>query len=80
LLGAALLHAHGEIPEGYAMVETLSRMFTETLGPWAKVIFLIGAFFVLYSTLFTATASWARIFGDAFGQLGWVKFDDETVA
>jgi manganese transport protein len=78
LLGAALLHAQGEIPEGYAMVETLSRMFTETLGPWAKVMFLIGAFFVLYSTLFTATASWARIFGDAFGQLGWVKFDDET--
>lgn len=78
LLGAALLHAQGEVPEGYAMVETLSRMFTETLGPWAKVIFLIGAFFVLYSTLFTATASWARIFGDAFGQLGWVKFDDEA--
>ena len=78
LLGAALLHAHGEVPEGYAMVETLSKMFTETLGPWAKVMFLIGAFFVLYSTLFTATASWARIFGDAFGQLGWVRFDDET--
>lgn len=78
LLGAALLHAHGEVPEGYAMVETLSRMFTETLGPWAKVIFLIGAFFVLYSTLFTATASWSRIFGDAFGQLGWVRFDDEV--
>lgn len=77
LLGAALLHAQGEIPEGYAMVETLSKMFTETLGPWAKVVFLIGAFFVLYSTLFTATASWARISGDAFGQLGWVKFDDE---
>lgn len=78
LLGAALLHQQGQVPEGYAMVETLSRMFTETLGPWAKVMFLIGAFFVLYSTLFTATASWSRIFGDAFGQLGWVKFDDET--
>lgn len=76
LLGAALLHGRGEIPEGYGMVETLSRLFTDTLGPWAKVIFLIGAFFVLYSTLFTATASWARIFGDAFGQLGWVKFND----
>jgi manganese transport protein len=72
------LHQQGQVPEGYAMVETLSRMFTETLGSWAKVMFLIGAFFVLYSTLFTATASWSRIFGDAFGQLGWVKFDDET--
>lgn len=78
LLGAALLHQHGEVPEGYAMVETLSKLFTQTLGEWAKVIFLIGAFFVLYSTLFTATASWSRIFGDAFGQLGWVKFDDEA--
>ncbi|WP_266368922.1 Nramp family divalent metal transporter [Tellurirhabdus rosea] len=75
LLGASLLRQQGEIPEGFAMVETLSRLFTVTLGPGAKVIFLIGAFFVLYSTLFTATASWARIFGDAFGQLGWVRYE-----
>lgn len=78
LLGASLLHEQGQIPEGYAMVETLSRLFTETLGPGAKVMFMIGAFFVLYSTLFTATASWARIFADAFGQLGWVNFNNQT--
>lgn len=75
LLGAAVLHTGGTIPEGYQMVDTLSRIFTETLGPWAKNLFLVGAFFVLYSTLFTATASWARVWGDAFGQLGWLKFD-----
>lgn len=79
LLGASLLHAGGTIPEGYAMVETLSRLFTVTLGPGAKVAFLVGAFFVLYSTLFTATASWSRIFADAFGQLGWIRFDDVTI-
>lgn len=75
LLGAAVLHGGGSVPEGYHMVEVLSRIFTETLGPWAKTLFLVGAFFVLYSTLFTATASWARVWGDAFGQLGWMKFD-----
>lgn len=74
LLGASLLHEGGTIPEGYAMVETLSRLFTVTLGPGAKVAFLVGAFFVLYSTLFTATASWSRIFADAFGELGWLDF------
>jgi Mn2+/Fe2+ NRAMP family transporter len=79
LLGASLLHEGGGVPEGYAMVETLSRLFTVTLGPGAKVIFMVGAFFVLYSTLFTATASWSRIFADAFGQLGWVRFDDPVV-
>ncbi len=76
LLGASLLHESGQVPDGYAMVETLSRLFTVTLGPGAKVMFLIGAFFVLYSTLFTATASWARIFGDAFGQIGWMPYHD----
>lgn len=76
LLGASLLHEAGSVPEGYAMVETLSRLFTVTLGPGAKVVFLIGAFFVLYSTLFTATASWSRIFADAFGELGWLNFSD----
>lgn len=77
LLGAALLHQKGIIPEGYALVEELSKIFTQTLGHWAKGLFLVGAFFALYSTLFTATASWARIFGDAFGELGWIKFDTQ---
>jgi len=77
LLGAAVLHRGGSVPEGYEMIEVLSRIFTETLGPWAKKLFLVGAFFVLYSTLFTATASWARVWGDAFGQLGWMRFDSQ---
>jgi Mn2+/Fe2+ NRAMP family transporter len=76
LLGSAVLHGRGEIPKGFAMVEILSRMYTETLGPWAKVVFLVGAFVVLYSTLFAGLASWTRIFGDAFGQIGLFNFYD----
>ncbi len=79
LLGAAVLHGQGSVPEGYAMVETLSRMYTETLGPWAESVFLVGAFFVLYSTLFTAAASWTRIYADAFGQMGLFDFFDQPV-
>ncbi len=74
ILGAAVLHGRGEIPEGYATVETLSKMYTETLGGWAKGIFLAGAFVVLYSTLFAALAAWARQFADAFGRLGMLDF------
>jgi vacuolar-type H+-ATPase subunit I/STV1 len=70
-----VLHSAGTVPEGYQMVDTLSRIFTETLGPWAKNAFLVGAFFVLYSTLFTAAASWARVWADAFGQIGWMRFE-----
>lgn len=77
LLGAAVLHEKGMIPEGYQMVETLSQMYTETLGPWAMNFFIVGAIVVLYSTMFTATASWTRIFSDAFGQIGLINFDNQ---
>lgn len=74
LLGAAVLHRQQLVPEGYLVIRTLSEMYTHTLGPWADVIFMIGAFMALYSTLFTATASFSRLFSDAFGQLGWLRF------
>ncbi len=76
ILGAAVLHGRGEIPEGFQMIETLSRMYTETLGPWAKGIFLVGAFVVLYSTLFAGLAAWTRLFADCFGQIGLFDFYD----
>ncbi len=79
LLGAAILHDMGHLPEGYETIETLSYIYTETLGPWARNIYLIGALVALYSTVFAALASWTRIFSDAFGQLGWIQFDDPVV-
>jgi manganese transport protein len=76
LLGSAVLFARGEIPEGYATVEILSAMYTETLGDWARPAFLAGAFFVLFSTLFAALAAWTRLYSDIFGQMGWIDFTD----
>ena len=79
LLGAAVLHSQGQMPEGYQMVETLSGIYTQTLGPGAKSVFLLGAVIVLYSTLFAAAASWTRIFSDAFGQIGLINFYNLSV-
>jgi manganese transport protein len=78
LLGAAVLHAQGLVPEGYEMIEILSGMYTGTLGPWAKSVFMVCALIVLYSTVFAAAASWTRIFSDAFGQIGWINFYDRA--
>jgi len=74
LLGASVLHNSRNIPEGYSMIESLSTMYTRSLGPWAKSYFMLGAVVVLYSTLFAALAAWTRIFTDIFGQLGWIQF------
>jgi Mn2+/Fe2+ NRAMP family transporter len=76
LLGAAILHRQGLLPAGMEVVETLTRLYTESLGKWAGTMFLIGAFAVLFSTLFSALGAWSRMFSDAFGQIGWLDFKD----
>ena len=67
LLGAGVLHRIGLIPEGAGMIKSLSVIFTETIGPTGFIIFLIGAFFVLYSTLFVSVASSALLMVDCMG-------------
>lgn len=74
LLGASILHAQGLNPEGFDTVKTLSRMYTDSLGSWAEIAFLIGSFFVLFSTLFSALAAWSRLFSDAFSSVGWIDY------
>lgn len=76
ILGAAILHAQGLVPEGYELITTLSRIYTESIGSGAIVIFLVGAVVTLYSTLFVACASGTRMFSDAFAQCGLLDFSD----
>jgi hypothetical protein len=76
VLGAAVLHGRGEVPAGYDMIRTLSHIYTESLGSWAMIVFLVGAVVVLFSTLFVASASATRMFTDAFAQCGLLDFAD----
>ncbi len=76
LLGATVLFKRQEIPAGFEMIETLSRIYTDSYGLWAKKIFLVGSVIVLFSTLFSALAARTRIFSDLFGQVGWINFQN----
>ncbi len=78
VLGAAVLHRQGIVPEGYEMIRALSKIYTDSLGAWAEGIFQIGAFIVLFSTLFAGLAAWTRVFTDAFAQLGLLDFSDQA--
>tara|TARA_Y100000588_G_C14275838_1_gene934307 strand:- start:5491 stop:6852 length:1362 start_codon:yes stop_codon:yes gene_type:complete len=71
LLGAGILNGMGIVPKGSEMVHMLSNMYTETLGHWSLIPFLIGAFAVLYSTVFASTAAHCRIAADLVGMLGF---------
>jgi manganese transport protein len=74
LLGAAILHNRGVIPEGNQLIETVALIYTESLGPGIRNVYLIGAFFVLFSSLFASLAAWTRMYADIFGQLKWIDF------
>lgn len=76
LLGAAILHNRGAIPEGNQLIETVALIYTESLGPGIRNAYLIGAFFVLFSSLFASLAAWTRMYTDIFGQLAWIDFSD----
>ncbi len=64
LLGAAILGRVGLNPGGFELVRTLTAMYEPVFGSWAPLLFLIGAFAVLYSTYFVANAGHARVLTD----------------
>lgn len=74
VLGAAVLHPQGLTPEGNEVITTLSRTFTDTLGPWAEVFFLVGAGVALFKTVLANTPGFARQMTNTlavFGAFDW---------
>jgi Mn2+/Fe2+ NRAMP family transporter len=78
LLGAATLGRLGLRPAGGEMVRTLGAMYAPVFGEWSRSAFLVGAFAVLYSTLFAAAAGNARMVVDGLILAGWLPADDAT--
>jgi manganese transport protein len=76
LLGSAILHNRGEVPQGNQVIDTLALIYTQSLGTGVKNIYLVGAFFVLFSSVYATLAFWTRLFPDIFGQVGWINFFD----
>jgi hypothetical protein len=49
-------------------------MYTDTLGEWARITFLVGAIAVLASTLWAAVPSWARMYVNVLATLRLVDW------
>lgn len=78
LLGAAVLHPQGLDPKGADMIPTLSQMYLQPLEGTAlagfrsftRVGFLLGAWAVLFKTLYVATAANSRLTVDFLNLVG----------
>ena len=76
ILGAGVLNALGERPDGLETLSVLSGMFTQTLGPWAVWLFGIGAFCILFSTTLAAVSGGGRYIPDYLMELGYLDRDN----
>ncbi|MSR59691.1 MAG: hypothetical protein EXS05_18955 [Planctomycetaceae bacterium] len=76
LLGATVLHRLDLHPKGAKMIATLSEMYVPTFGEWTKVVFVIGAWAVLFKTLYIASAGHSRLTADFLNMAGFVKLDN----
>lgn len=61
LLAIVVLHPLKQAPDGIKFIATLSQTFTRTIGSWAKLLYLLGAFGVIYSTMATIYDGYARM-------------------
>ena len=85
-LGAGVLNNVPELQESLAtssfwdvdVISSLQNMFSLVLGGWAKWLFIILAFFVLFSTLLSGTAAFTRTISDYLISMGLVKEQDHT--
>lgn len=78
MLGAAILWRTGLNPASKDMVRTLGVMYEPVFGSIARWVFLFGAFAVLYSTFFVATASLARVVPDGLRVMGIGPRDEQS--
>jgi Mn2+/Fe2+ NRAMP family transporter len=76
LLGAGVLNKMGLVPEGKAMIATLTNIYTQTYGEWAKWLFYLGAIVILFGTIIAATAGHSRMFADFMRLQGTFRKDD----
>ncbi|MEQ3550292.1 Nramp family divalent metal transporter [Pseudonocardia nematodicida] len=76
VIGAAVLHPQDLVPQGNEVISTLSRMYTDTLGPWAELMFVGGALVILLSTVLAVGASVPRLWSNVLGIIGLIDFHD----
>ena len=69
-LGCAILFAKKLNPEGPQTISILSNAYTESLGNWAATLFVVGAFFVLFTTVLAGVGGTSRLMADALGVIG----------
>ncbi|MGY5765892.1 Nramp family divalent metal transporter [Brachybacterium sp. DNPG3] len=79
MLGAAVLHPQGIVPEGTAVMTTISSIFDSAVGSWGGMVFLAGAGLALFKTILANVPSLGRQVGHTLAIFGAYDWRDQAV-
>ncbi|WP_154792983.1 Nramp family divalent metal transporter [Occultella kanbiaonis] len=77
ILGAAVLHPQGLVPEGDEVMTTISSIFSTAVGQWGATVFLIGAGVALFKTIIANVPSLGRQVGNTLAVFGAFEWNDQ---
>lgn len=78
ILGAAVLHPQGIVPQGQEVMTTISSIFSTAVGEWGAVIFLVGAGVALFKTIIANVPSLGRQVGNTLAIFGAFDWHDQA--
>ncbi|HLU56043.1 MAG TPA: Nramp family divalent metal transporter [Pseudonocardia sp.] len=76
VMGAAVLHPQGLVPQGNDMILVLSETYASVMGDWSRYLYLVGAVAALGSTIWAAVPSWSRSWANALSIVGVFDWAD----
>jgi Mn2+/Fe2+ NRAMP family transporter len=68
-LGAEVLQPAGLVPQGAEVALTIGRLYTESLGAWILPLFMVAAFFGMFSTAYGVLDGFPRAFTETLTRL-----------
>jgi hypothetical protein len=77
ILGAAVLHPQGLVPQGDEVMTTISSIFDSAVGTWGAVAFMIGAGIALFKTIIANVPSLGRIIANTLAVFGAFDWTDQ---
>ncbi|MBL7186093.1 MAG: Nramp family divalent metal transporter [Phycisphaerae bacterium] len=69
ILAALFLHGTNRKIADVGFAESLAAIYTEQIGPWMYVVFMVAAFSAMYSTTYTVMDGFSRSFAETVATL-----------
>ncbi|MCF7975087.1 MAG: Nramp family divalent metal transporter [Phycisphaerae bacterium] len=69
MLAGVYLHGTNDTIDGAQFAQSLAKIYTNNIGPWMYVVFMVAAFTAMYSTVYAVMDGFSRSFAETVSTL-----------